>query len=49
MKKEKLSLQNNLVLFTFGQNIYYEKRKSTISIFQLAKRFLSTKLYAKIR
>lgn len=48
MKKQKLNFPN-VVLFSLGQNIYYEKRKSAFSLFQLAMRFLSNLLYAKIR
>jgi len=48
MKKQKLNFPS-VVQFSLGQNIYYEKRKSTFNLFQIARRFLSTILYAKTR
>jgi len=48
MKKQKQKF-SNVVLFSLGQNIYYEKRKNAYSILQLVKRFLNSILYVKIR
>jgi len=48
MKKEKF-IKQNPALFSFGQNIYFKKRRTNNIFYEIAKRFLFWRMYAKNR